>query len=139
LNRPHLQMLAEERIRDSTALLTASQWSGAYYLAGYALECALKSCVLHHVEQSGIIFDDKRFSEKCWTHDLELLVKLANLDVSRGASIQADPELGKNWLIAKDWSELSRYRLSTQQQSQLLYNAINDRTHGVLRWIRQNW
>jgi len=132
-------MLAEERIRDSAALLTASQWSGAYYLAGYALECALKSCVLHHVEQSGIIFDDKRFSEKCWTHDLELLVKLANLDVSRGAAIQADPELGKNWLIAKDWSELSRYRLSTQQQSQLLYNAINDRTHGVLRWIKQNW
>jgi len=36
----------DERIEDATALLAASRWSGAYYLTGYALECALKSCVL---------------------------------------------------------------------------------------------
>jgi hypothetical protein len=79
LNREELQKLSDERIEDAQSLLAATRWSGAYYLVGYALECALKSCVLARVEQTGIIFEDKKFAEKCWTHDLETLVKQADL------------------------------------------------------------
>ncbi|MSU78452.1 MAG: HEPN domain-containing protein [Gemmataceae bacterium] len=45
VNRTQLQQLAQERVRDADSLLKAGQWSGAYYLAGYAVECGLKACI----------------------------------------------------------------------------------------------
>lgn len=84
MNRQHLQQLSAERIEDAKSLLAASRWSGAYYLSGYAVECALKSCILHRIENTGIIFELKKFAEECWTHDIEALTKKADLDNSRG-------------------------------------------------------
>ncbi len=139
MNRTTLQQLSDERVEDAKALLAANRWAGAYYLAGYALECALKSCVLAYVERTGIIFEDKKFAEKCWTHDLESLVKQADLDAERGRAIAANARLGTNWLIVKDWSETTRYRLSSQLQAEKLVDAIADSTNGVLSWVRSHW
>ena len=61
MNRTELQQLSQDRLLDAQSLIAASRWSGAYYLAGYAIECALKSAVLKYVDQTGIIFEDKRF------------------------------------------------------------------------------
>ena len=36
-----MQQLAEDRILDAASLLAVGRWSGAYYLAGYAVECGL--------------------------------------------------------------------------------------------------
>ena len=52
MNRTNLQRLAEERARDAELLLEGGQWSGAFYLAGYAVECGLKSCVLARIERT---------------------------------------------------------------------------------------
>lgn len=139
MNREELQKLSDERIEDAQSLLAATRWSGAYYLVGYALECALKSCVLARVEQTGIIFEDKKFAEKCWTHDLETLVKQADLVSERGLSIEANEQLGTNWLVAKDWSELTRYRFSTQQQAEKMFEAITNNPDGVLQWVKNHW
>ncbi|MCP4700964.1 MAG: hypothetical protein GY862_29530 [Gammaproteobacteria bacterium] len=139
MNRTEFQQLSDERIEDARALLAASRWSGAYYLAGYALECALKSCVLVYVVRTGIIFEDKKFAEKCWTHNLETLVKQANLTTERGLAIAKNAQLGSNWLTAKDWSETVRYRLSTQQQAENLFDAITNSTDGVLQWVKNRW
>jgi len=139
MNRSELQQLADERIEDAKTLLAASRWSAAYYLAGYALECALKSCVLAYVERTGIIFEDRKFAEKCWTHELETLVKQADLTTERGVAIAANDQLGTNWLIAKDWSEATHYRFSTQQQTEKLVHAIANPTDGVLEWLKNHW
>jgi HEPN domain-containing protein len=72
VNRAELQRLANERIADAKALLAARRWSAAYYLAGYAVECGLKACVLAFVERTGVIFEDRKYAEKCWTHDLRV-------------------------------------------------------------------
>lgn len=45
MNRLDFQRLAELRLSESTALLAAGFPDGAYYLAGYAMECALKACI----------------------------------------------------------------------------------------------
>ena len=111
----------------------------AYYLAGYALECALKSCVLVYIERTGIIFKDKKYAQRCWTHDIEELVRQAGLTVDRGNAASANPSLGQNWLIAKDWSESSRYRVSTQLQAEKLFNALTNNTDGVLPWVKNFW
>ncbi len=136
MNRAELQQLSNDRIEDARALLLARRWPGAYYLAGYALECALKSCVLAYIERTGITFEDKKFAEKCWTHDIEELVRQAGLAVERDKAVGTNTNLGRNWLIAKDWSESSRYRMSTQLQAEKLFHALTDNADGVLPWVK---
>lgn len=43
LSRSDFQRLADVRIAEAKVLLDAGMWDGAYYLAGYAVECALKA------------------------------------------------------------------------------------------------
>jgi HEPN domain-containing protein len=138
VNRAQLRQLAEDRILDAACLLAGGRWAGAYYLAGYAAECGLKACIMVHVEASGAIFQDRKFSEKCWTHDLEELLKLANLKPTLDADAAANAALSANWARAKDWKETSRYEQKTQPDAQSLYDAIAN-PDGVLPWIRIRW
>lgn len=139
MNRAELQQLSHERIEDARALIAAQQWPGAYYLAGYALECALKSCVLAYIDRTGIIFEDKKYAQNCWTHDIEDLVRQAGLTIERDRAAGTNIILGQHWLIAKDWSESSRYRMSTQLQAEKLFLALTDTTDGVLSWVTKFW
>ena len=43
------QRLADERVEEARALLAVGKWGGAYYLAGYGVELALKSCIIKHL------------------------------------------------------------------------------------------
>jgi hypothetical protein len=139
VNRATLQQLSDERIRDAGALLAANQWAGAYYLAGYGLECALKSCVLVYIDRTGIIFEDKKYAQNCWTHDIEDLVRQAGLTIERDKATGTNITLGQNWMVAKDWSEASRYRMSTQLLAEKLFHALTDSTDGVLPWVKNYW
>ena len=139
VNRLQLRQLAEDRILDAERLMTGGRWSGAYYLAGYAVECGLKACIMAHVEGTGAIFQDKKYSEKCWTHDLEVLLVLANLKPTLDADAVANAALSGNWSVAKDWNEASRYEQKTQPEAQTLFDAITNVPDGVLTWIRIRW
>jgi hypothetical protein len=46
VNRAEFQKLADLRAREAGVLLAARCYDGAYYLAGYAVECALKACIV---------------------------------------------------------------------------------------------
>jgi HEPN domain-containing protein len=140
VNRAQLRQLAEDRIRDAEFLLTGGRWGGAYYLADYAVECGLKARIMAHVEAVGAIFQDKKFSEKCWTHDLKELLKLANLEPTLDADAAANAALFANWTLAKDWKETSRYEQKTQAEAQAMYDAVANDPDGVLPWmIRIRW
>jgi hypothetical protein len=139
VNRTEARRLAEAWVVDAKALLDAGRWHAAYYVVGYAVECGLKACILAHVESTGIIFQDKRFAEKCFTHDIEALVKAANLEVIRGIDIAANPALAVNWQFAKDWNVDVRYRERSEFEARSLYDAITDSANGVLPWIRTRW
>ena len=45
MNRLGLQTLAQMRLEDAKALEQSGQYAGAYYLAGFAVECRLKACI----------------------------------------------------------------------------------------------
>jgi len=45
MNRKGLQDLAIVRLKEAKALLDQGFHDGAYYLCGYAVECALKACI----------------------------------------------------------------------------------------------
>jgi HEPN domain-containing protein len=139
VNRAQLRQLAEDRILDAERLLTGGRWGGAYYLAGYAVECGLKACIMVHIETSGAIFLDRKFAEKCWTHDLEDLLALANLTQVLAADVVANRALAANWTIANIWDETSRYVQKTQAEAQTMYDAIAGKPDGVLPWIRIRW
>ena len=100
MNRTNLQALASDRVDEASALLSAGHPSGAYYLIGYAVECGLKACVLAHIERTGAVFEDRKFSEKCWTHNFAELVVLAGLKPTFDRDCGLNQTLKDNWTYA---------------------------------------
>lgn len=136
-HRTHFRALARARLRDAGVLLDAGQWSGAYYLAGYAVECGLKAAAAKQFTSNTI--PDKNLVNKIWTHDLELLVRLAGLGVAHAAASATDPDFDLNWQIVKDWNESARYSEWREPEARELVDAIRHRRHGVMRWVRSVW
>ncbi len=142
MNRAQLQRLAEDRIIDAQALLDTTRWAAAYYLAGYSVECALKSCVLAHIEKTGMIYRDRKYLRSladCWTHDLDMLVDLSGLTEDFGKARGMNRDLAGYWGVVSNWSETSRYDEKGETESQKLVEAITHEPNGVLPWIRTRW
>lgn len=140
VDKKQMQDLAQRRILDAKILLDAGSWSAAYYLAGYAVECALKACILTYLETNlGVLFEDRKYLEKCWTHDPEVLLIAADLMTERDADKAANSVRAKNWLTVKDWREVARYQEKIEPEARALYEAITDPTDGVLPWIKARW
>ncbi len=137
MNRKQLQDLALERCFDANSLLAAGRWSGAYYLAGYAVECGLKACIAKRTNKHD--FPDKALAMQCYTHKIETLVEVAGLKLIRSRDVTASPALGGHWLVVKDWDEAARYQNWTEMQARKLYLAVTDASNGVLPWIRGHW
>jgi HEPN domain-containing protein len=138
MNRGDFQQLADVRIDEASVLLAQGKYNGAYYLAGYAVECGLKACIARLTSQDDYPPKPK-FIHDYYSHEIDKLVKTAGLTAQRDADIAADPVLDANWDIVKDWTEESRYERKTQAQAQQLIAAITDAAHGVLPWIKRRW
>jgi hypothetical protein len=139
VNRTELQQLAINRVDDAQALLDAKRWSAAYYIAGYAAECALKACILARVERTGVIFDEREFPKRCWTHNVLDLVEAADIRADLDSGSAANPKFGANWQTVKDWNETSRYKQHGEIEARKLLEAITHDPDGVLKWIRNHW
>jgi len=72
-------------------LLHGKQFSGAYYLAGYAIECALKARIASQFRADEI--PDKNLVNKVYVHDLANLLRLAGLEAELETERQTDPEI----------------------------------------------
>jgi HEPN domain-containing protein len=137
MNRKVFQELTKVRVQEAHILLEAGGYPGAYYLMGYAVECALKACVSKQVKRHD--FPDRKFSNAAYTHKLEELVGLAGLSQDFTNDRQTNRELDANWLVVKDWKESFRYDLGiTRQQAHDLYDACTGQ-NGILPWIRKRW
>ena len=125
------------RLKEAKALLAAELPDGAYYLAAYAVECALKACIAKQTREHD--FPEKKLVNESYTHRLKDLLKLAELKTELETALQQDQLMEANWAIVQDWSEESRYEKRTFQQAASLLSAIDDQPGGVLPWIRQRW
>jgi hypothetical protein len=139
VNQIQLRTQANDRIADAVVLMAGGRWSFAYYVVGYAVECALKSCVLARMTHTGGVFQDKKFAEKCFTHNFNELVKLAELTTELNAHLAANPAFVGNWGTAGLWTETSRYESKAQSEAEALYNAITNVPDGVLMWTQSYW
>jgi HEPN domain-containing protein len=139
LNRREFKKLAGIRIADAKALLkTGRNASGAYYLAGYAVECALKACIARKTKAGDWPAKPEEM-RKMYSHSLIDLFALADLAVLRDQEVRNNPVFAGYWGAVKDWSEQKRYEESTQRQAEILFTAITDSQDGVLPWIQQYW
>lgn len=138
LNRKILQTLAGNRLEEGRILLANKQWTGAYYLTGLAVECALKACLARAVKRHD--YPDKKFVNGMYQHDLQNLI---GLDASLLAALQADmaldSKLEANWKTVKDWDDEKRYDIVDEQEARSLYEATVKKSSGVMPWIRGRW
>lgn len=128
------QTLADERLEEARVLLSSSRPSGAYYLAGYAVELALKAVVARQFASDTI--PDKQFVLNVYTHDLAKLLKLAGL---QAALEQTDPDVQANWGVATQWSETARYAIIDADQAKDFLSAVGDDKSGVIQWLKSHW
>jgi HEPN domain-containing protein len=137
VDRKDLQALSRIRAREAKALLDAGLHDGAFYLAGYAVECALKACIAKTTRKHE--FPDKDRVNKSYTHSLVELIRLAELRETHDARMKSDPAFRDNWLIVVSWSEDSRYLRNTAEKAQGLVNAVGNPKSGILAWLRHYW
>ena len=135
--RRDFKVLADLRVEEAHVLLASGKQQGAYYLCGYAVECALKACIARTMRLYRFP-PKKEFVYKIYSHNLNALVNAAGLDVQLDAAINANQAFAANWNTVKDWNEDSRYKGSGLNGTDL-YNAVTDANNGVLPWIKTRW
>ncbi len=137
MDRKGLRALSRVRLSEASALLDAGLPDGAYYLAGYAVECALKACIAKETQRYE--FPEKKRVNASHTHDLKELVRVAELQNALRTATQSDPLLLKYWDIVEAWSEQSRYGTHSLESAGALIGALGDKDHGVIKWIKHYW
>ena len=144
MNRSDLKKLAEMRLSDAKALLkTRRNNAGAYYIAGYAVECALKACIAKNQGQYPFpdFIKENDLRSKYYTHSLEILIKTGDLEGKLSIERGKNADFDRNWrLVSTTWDETYRYQptiLRTEVED--LIQAIDDPRNGVLAWLKQHW
>jgi hypothetical protein len=136
MKRKDFQQLSALRLKEARVLLQNHCWEGAYYLAGYAAECALKACIAKGTERHD--FPEKKRVNASYTHDLEELLVLAGLKPALDRAVDAHPEVNAGWKLVRSWKEDSRYNRPSREDAEDLVRALGDR-NGMLRWSRLHW
>jgi HEPN domain-containing protein len=138
-NRLDFQKLAELRLKEAKVLLKNKCYEGAYYLAGYSVECALKACIAKKTQLHD--FPPKpQVVSSYYTHHIESLANFAGLQVALKNQEQSVVHFRTNWGYVTKWAE--HYRYETQVNSQDawdLYRAITNSRSGVLVWLKKYW
>jgi len=129
--RTDLQRLSRLRAQEARTLFAAGQHDGANYLAGFAVECALKACIARKTRRYE--FPDRDRVLRAWSHNLDQLLHQADLRVVKGDAIEA------LWQIVKDWGVDARYTVgkSATETEGFLSAAIGRK--GVVAWLKQYW
>ena len=138
MNRTDLQHLSRLREQEAQVLLDNSCFAGAYYLLGYAVECALKACIAKQIRRYD--FPDRRLVNDSHTHDLEKLLNVSGMKHAMQSETQTNPNLAVNWAIVKDWSEQSRYSNNISEiMARNFFSAVTEKDSGILLWLRKRW
>ncbi len=138
MNRDDLQALTRARLKDARALLRARRYDAAYYVAGYAVECALKACIAKATREHD--FPSRDTVLKSHTHNLRDLLRVASLWDELELEGSRDEAFAAHWSLIEAWNEQSRYKQDRPRtQAKGLYFAITGRQHGVLRWLKKYW
>ncbi len=139
LNHKELIKISNERKLDCYALLKSGRWHASVYMGGYALEVALKACIIKDMNKQ--FYFNKKDWDSVYTHKINELVVAANLKNELAAITQSDKVFSRNWdTVTNLWQETLRYRTHiSKNEASDFYKALTQRKHGVLRWTKSKW
>lgn len=138
MNKTDLEELVNLRINEAKVLLDAESYPGAYYLAGYSLECAIKVCIAKQVREYD--FPNLELAKNSYSHKLTDLLGVAGLKQKLAEKEQQDENFHLNWAVAKDWNEKARYESRVEERkAKDLYEAITHNQSGILAWLKTFW
>jgi len=131
---------SKHRRDDAQALLHAVRWRGAMYLAGYSVECLLKTKLMRKFNCHNLNELDKRLTERgllggddsIYTHSLQRLLRWADgFD-----PLRRDLTLWRMFTLVNQWIPAWRYNpdLSNREDAESFLTAV-DR---ISRWIDNN-
>lgn len=138
MNRSDLQQLADLRVKEAKVLLDQCLFDGAYYLLGYAIECAFKACIAKKTKQYDFP-PDRKIIEAIYQHDPSKLLKASGLESEHKREIQANVDFADNWKIVQLWSEHSRYRVGRSEAEVKSFFSAVVSNEGVLPWLKKYW
>jgi len=138
MNRSDFQQLAELRVKEAEVLLNEGYFDGAYYLLGYAVECALKACIAKQTRE----FDfppDRRAVEAIYKHNPNDLLKPSTLGREHEEARRASSAFDANWKIIQGWTEQSRYHQGKSEKEVVDFLSAIVGDEGVLPWLKKSW
>ena len=144
MTRPEFQQIALLRLDEAETLLIQGKYDGCCYLAGYALELALKAVICNRMDNDSFFDILKSETARAFKiHNLAELVILAGLSKEYKELNIKNSILLSNWEYIKNdikWSEQLRYQVGlTEIQAKTMITAINDPLNGILEWIKKYW
>ena len=134
-DRATFQQLAELRLAEAKLLLENGLPSGAYYLAGYAVECALKAVIAAGFRANEI--PDKSRVNSVYTHNLKDLLSLAGLKSPLEEEMSQSPDLRESWATISKWSEHARYETCSPDAAATMLEAVGAADKGLLQWLQK--
>ena len=137
LKRTDLQSIAQAKVDDAHLLFQNGRFSNSYYLAGYAIEIALKACIAAQISAETI--PDKDILRKVLNHEFPVLVGLAGLATALKEQQDSDSLFAANWAIVSEWKPDVRYESTDSTAAQQMLSALTDAASGVLQWIKLYW
>jgi len=138
MNRSDLLILAESRLVDAQILLDSHRRGAAYYLLGYAVECALKACAAHQFRAAEI--PDKAIVNDFYTHRLDKLLGISGVKAELENRLRTEPAFAVSWNTVREWNESSRYDHSiSEAAAHDMLVAVADPHSGVRSWSKTVW
>jgi len=134
-DRATFQELARERLAEATLLLESGLPSGAYYLAGYVIECELKAFIAAGFRANEI--PDKSRVNSIYTHNLRDLLSLADLKSPLEDDMSENSGLRESWATISKWSEHARYEIWTPDAAATMLEAVGAADKGLLQWLQK--
>lgn len=137
LNKQSAQKLAIMRLEEARILFDKGYFSGAYYLAGYSIELAIKAVICKQFKSETI--PNKKIVQDIHQHDLSNLMNLSGLLVALEEAKKNNTAFSRYWAIVIQWSEHSRYEIKSQQDAKDILEAIDHQQNGILVWIHRHY
>lgn len=132
--RAEFQRLADLRAEEAAILAENGKEQGAYYLAGLAIECALKACIAKRTRQHQC---PPKNTSQYYEHDLDVLLRLAEMQDQLDKESKQRPALGENWLVVHNWNVEKRYDVTGLEGTAMVAAVSSE--DGVLPWLKRHW
>jgi HEPN domain-containing protein len=130
-----LERSAWDKLNTARLLLDHGYPGDAYYLAGYAVEFALKSRIAGRFRARTI--PDLALVRQIYTHSLDALAHHAGVLVALKQSMDANPAIRYAWDTARTWNVEARYGGVSVDRARQYIDAVGgtNGTGGLIAWL----